>query len=571
MVTSTLKTTVIMLLALGVALMAAPSVTGLPAGDPQFSEKVDRLFTERITSSTPGAAVVVTSAGKPVFTRCYGLADLEHGVPVTASTAFNLASAAKQFTAFSILLLEQKGRIDLDDDVHKYLPELPPYNKPVTIRHLLHHTSGIWEYYSTMTYYCGYDLQDHFTLKEIMELLQHQKALLFEPGSQWSYCNTNYVLLAQIVERIAGVPFQQWTKSNIFDPLGMSHSLFIKNSSQLIPGKAEPYRKADEQFIDDPGNWVDYVGQGYLYSTLDDMMLWMDNFRTKKLGGDEIVEKMFQKATLNDGSQSFYGYGLGVLPQSGKLVVSHSGQTGGYKSYMLYCPELELGITVLANQRSMDSEGLGKRIFDLYLGKEVTEAGAADSQPDFLPFNAESAARYAGGYVVEGMGAKLGVNVEETYLHCAFWGLGEDFFYPTGERTFANRSRSNSVEFLDDEDGTPNRAAVSVRDDKFIARRIILDAKEVEARLSDYAGDYYSPTFEVVYGCRVENGRLFMHHRRYGNMPMQPIDAEEFLFILGFAHFNRGSDGEVVGFTLTPSDEGFHFQTIEFTKVSSAE
>jgi CubicO group peptidase (beta-lactamase class C family) len=188
--TSTAKTSVIMLLALGVALMAAPSVTGLPAGDNQFSDQVNRLFTERITSSTPGAAVVVTKAGKPVLKRCYGLADLEHGVPVTAGTAFNLASAAKQFTAFSILLLEQKGRIDLDDDVHKYLPELPAYSQPVTIRHLLNNTSGIWEYYSTMTYYCGYDLQDHFTLKEIMELLQHQEALLFEPGSQWSYCNT---------------------------------------------------------------------------------------------------------------------------------------------------------------------------------------------------------------------------------------------------------------------------------------------------------------------------------------------------------------------------------------------
>jgi CubicO group peptidase (beta-lactamase class C family) len=355
--TSTAKTSVIMLLALGVALMVAPSVTGLPAGDNQFSDQVNRLFTERITSSTPGAAVVVTKAGKPVLKRCYGLADLEHGVPVTAGTAFNLASAAKQFTAFSILLLEQKGRIDLDDDVHKYLPELPAYSQPVTIRHLLNNTSGIWEYYSTMTYYCGYDLQDHFTLKEIMELLQHQEALLFEPGSQWSYCNTNYVLLAQIVQRITGVPFQQWTKSNIF--------------------------------------------------------------------------------------------------------------------------------------------------------------------------------------------------------------------YPTGERTFATRSRSNSVEFFDGEDGTCDRAEVSVRDDKYTARRIILDAKEVEARVADYAGDYYSPTFEVVYGCRVENGRLFMHHRRYGSMPMQPIDEEEFLFVLGFVHFNRGPDGEVVGFTLIPSDEDFHFQTIEFIKVSS--
>ncbi len=543
------------------------NVSGQTTAPSNISTAVDGLFKERITQDTPGAAVVITKQGKSVFKGCYGLADLEHRIPITSKTMFNLASAAKQFTAFSILLLEKEGRIGLDDDIHKYLPDLPDYSSPVTIRHLLNHTSGIWEYSSTMLYYCGYHKRDDFTLNEIMELLKQQQELLFEPGSLWSYCNTNYVLLAQVVEKITGIPFPEWTRKNIFDPVGMKSSFFIKNSTQLIPDKAEPYQEVEEEFIDGSSNWVNYVGQGYLFSNVDDMALWMDNFRTKKIGGDDVIGKMFQKTKLNNGSESFYGYGLGVLTTSGKMVVQHSGQTGGYKSFMLYCPELELGITVLANERSIDSEGLGNAIFDLYLGKvEATEAISSKTQ-EFLPFNPESAARFAGGYIVEGLNAKLAVNVGDDYLHGAFFGLGEDFFYPLTEKTFANRSRVNFIEFLEPEDGIPVKVTIRIREDKMIANQIMLDAKDLETRLPEYLGSYYSDAFSTVYSFRVENGRPLMHHRRYGDMPVQPIDVEEFFFILGFLKFNRNENGDVIGFTLTPSDEKFHFQGIDFIKV----
>ncbi len=563
------RTTIIIRFSILLLLMYCPVMRSQPANPQQFSKQVDRLFTGRIKASEPGAALVVTVKGKPIFKNCYGLADLEHKIPITPKTMFNLASVAKQFTAFAILLLEKEGKIGLDDDVHKYLPDLPHYSKPVTIRNLLNHTSGIWEYYSTMVYYCGYNSDDHFTLDEDMTLLRQQKDLLFEPGSQWSYCNANYLLLAQVVEKITGSTFQEWTKRRIFEPLGMKNSFFMKNSSQIIMGKAEPYGKAKDELIKDMGNWTNAVGMGYLFTNIEDMILWMDNFRTMKVGGKEVVGKMFQKTKLNDGSESFYGFGLGILTRSGKQIISHTGQTAGYKTAMIYCPELKLGITVLANERSIDSEGLANKIFDLYTGKDVTAQAATEKKPEFLPLNPEAAAKYAGGYIVEGPNAKLAVNVGDGYLHCAFFGMGEDYFYPLSEKTYANRSRVNLEEFEEGEGGSPGKAIVSIRGKKMTANRITLNVEDLESKLPSYGGDYYSSTFGVVYSVHSQNGRLVMNHRRYGDMRMQQIDVDEFFFELGFVKFNRNQNGDVTGFTLTPSDEKFCFQGVEFVKVKS--
>ena len=552
-------------------LLPPTQATAQDNDDALTAGKIDQLFQQWDKPDSPGAAVLVIEGGKTLYKKCFGCADLEQNVPITTNTSFNLASVAKQFTAFAILLLEKEGRISLEDDVHKYLTDLPPYSKPVTIRNLLNHTSGIWEYYSTMVYYCGYDKDDHFTLDEDMELLKRQEDLLFEPGSQWSYCNSNYLLLAQVVERITGVTFQEWTRTHIFEPLGMKNSFFMRNSSEIIVGKAKPYRKRNGELVKDVGPWTNAVGMGYLFTNIEDMILWMDNFRTMNVGGKDVVSKMFQKTKLNDGSESFYGFGLGVLTRSGKLIVGHSGQTAGYKTAMLYCPELDLGITVLANERSIDSEGLANTIFDLYTGKAVTTEADTEKKPEFLPFNPEAAAKYAGGYIVEGANAKLAINVGEGYLHCAFFGMGEDYFYPMSERSYANRSRVNLVEFEEGKGGTRGKAILSIHGKKMTASPIVLDAEELASRLPGYMGDYYSSTFGVVYSVHSKNGGLVMHHRRYGDMRMKQISADEFFFELGFVKFKRDRNEEITGFTLIPSDEKFCFQGIEFVRVKANE
>ena len=553
--------------ALGLFIVLSPALNGLTPSPSLFKEQVDRLFTERFTASAPGAAVVVTLKGEPIFLKCYGLANVEHNVPITPDTKFNLASVTKQFVAFSILLLEKEGKLGLDDDVRKHLSELPESFPAVTLRHLLNHTSGLWEYSAIMHSFCGYVAGDRFTRDAIMDLLKRQRKPFFAPGSQWDYCNTNYLLLAQVVERAGGVPIQEWAKKNIFAPLGMSDTLFRKNSSQLLPRLAECYKKERGELVAASASWVDYVGPSYLFTTVRDMARWMDNFRTKKVGGPEVVDQMLQKSTLSDGSESFYGFGLGVSTPYGKLVIGHSGQTAGYKTEMLYCPELDLGIAVLANELSIDAARLTYRIFDLYLGKPEAEPDAPAKTLEFIPYNREAAAGFGGGYIVEGPNLKMAVNAEEGFLQGAIFGMGEDVFYPTAERTFSTRGGENVIEFTDIREGQSQAAAISVKGDRMTARRIALEAKDLVARLPGYPGNYYSEMFGAVYTVRRENGRLVLHHRRTGDAGMQPIDTDEFLCLLGFMKFNRSAGGEVVGFTLTPSDEKFHFQSFEFKKM----
>jgi hypothetical protein len=363
------------------------------------------------------------------------------------------------------------------------------------------------------------------------------------------------------------VSFQEWTKSNVFEPLGMKNSFFMKNSSQIIMDKAEPYKKANGELVKDSEPWTNAVGMGYVFTNVEDMILWMDNFRTNKVGGEGVIGKMFQKTRLNDGSESFYGYGLGVLTRSGKQVVSHSGQTAGYKTAMIYCPELELGIAVLANERSIDSEGLVNMIFDLFIRKEKKAEAVSSSEQPFLPFDPDAAARVAGGYMVEGLNVRMAAHVGDGYLHGAIFGLGEDVFYPLKPNVFANRGRTNILEFIEAEKGIFSKMEISNRGKKMTASRIMLDAKVLESSLPVYTGSYYSDIFSIVYTSRIEDGRLVMHHRKYGDMRIEPIDKDEFFFVQGFVKFNRDPKGDVIGFTLTPSDESLNFEGFEFVKL----
>jgi CubicO group peptidase (beta-lactamase class C family) len=301
-----------LLLSIGIVGIASVKLFGQTKDYANVITKVDNILTKKITDNEPGVAVIIVKNGRIIFNKCYGLADIEHNVPITSKTMFNLASVSKQFTAFAILLLEKEGKLNLNDDIDKYIPDLPNYSKPVTIQHLLNHTSGIWDYYDMMTTFGGYDELDHYTLNEVLEFLKKQKELLFSPGSQWVYSNSNYILLSQIVEKVTGLSFQQWTKENVFDPLSMKNSGFIETSTQLIPNRAGHYTKANKKIYNYGSNWVNFCGHSHLYSNAEDMAKWMDNYRTKKVGGESIITKMLQKGKLNDGSESTYGNGVGI-------------------------------------------------------------------------------------------------------------------------------------------------------------------------------------------------------------------------------------------------------------------
>ncbi|MBN2572109.1 MAG: beta-lactamase family protein [Ignavibacteriales bacterium] len=561
------KFVITLILTIGISTTVSVSLFGQTKDYEDLTQRVDSILKNKITENEPGVAVVVIKNGNIIYNKCYGLADIEHNIPITSKTEFNLASVSKQFTAFSILLLEKEGKLNLNDDIHKYIPELPDYSKPVTIQHLLNHTSGIWDYYDMMTTFGGYDELDHYTLNEVFTFLKKQKELLFDPGSQWVYSNSNYILLSQIIEKVTGILFRQWVKSNIFDPLDMKNSTFIQNSTQLISNRAGHYRKEDGEIFNYGSNWVNFCGHSHLYSNAEDMAKWMDNYRSLKIGGESIITKMFQKGKLNDGSESTYGNGVGIGERNGYMFIQHSGSTGGYKTFMIYCPVSELGITILANTNSLDVNGLGFDIFDLALGKSTISENISGNPQEFLAFNKDLTEKFSGGYLVEGINAKVAVNVEENLLHCAFYGLGEDDLFRTGDNSFSNILGENSIEFIDDDKQKNSKAILIIRGQKMIANRIEVEEKNNADCLNACPGNYYCDNYSTVYYIRLENSHLVLYQNRSTDMRLQQIDRDEFFCKLGFLKFIRNSNEEIVGFIFTPSSDRFFFQSVDFKRI----
>ncbi|MGB2959162.1 MAG: serine hydrolase domain-containing protein, partial [Bacteroidota bacterium] len=340
--------------------------TGQAPAQTPFATEIDGLFAEWNSETSPGAAVAIVEKGEVVYKRHFGMASLEQNVPISSRTRFDLGSVSKQFTAMAVLMLEREGKLSLDDSIQMHLPELPPYEHPVRLRNLLHHTSGLWDYWQVLPY-TGYRRQDYLDFDDVLKLLQRQKKLKFEPGTQWSYCNTNYVFLAEIVARVTGESFADWTKKKILAPVKMWDSFAQSDCFALIPGRAEAYRTKDEGFTRDHQLNVDFAGQSHIFSTIEDMVRWVDNFRSRALGGKMLMTGMTRKGRLNDGSEIFYAAGLGVGKYRGAVTIGHSGSTGGFSSAMLYLPEFELGIVILANVRSLDPEGKAHRMLDIYL------------------------------------------------------------------------------------------------------------------------------------------------------------------------------------------------------------
>jgi len=532
-----------------------------------FSKQVNKLFEEQINKSSPGAAVVVSEKGKPIFKQCYGLANLEHNIAVKPNTAFNLASVAKQFTAFSILLLEKDGKVGLDEDIHKYLPELPDYDHKVTVQHLLNHTSGIWEYLNVMSYFAGNSYLDYFTLDYALKMLKQQDKLLFEPGSEWSYCNTNYVLLTQIVFNVTGESFRSWTKKNIFQPLGMKNSFFHETSFQVIKNKATPYRKNNNgDLIVGASGRYNYAGSSDLYTTIEDMVLWMDNFRIKKLGGDEVINKTFKKGKLNNGSENFYGYGLGIHSKHGKMVINHSGQTGGYKAYMLYCPENEVGITILANERSFNVEGIGNKIFGIYLGIEPEKKKEKPQTENRVDFTIDSSdvEDYSGMFLIEGDSANLAFcNIGDNTFYGIFEGLGQDSFYPVSETEFTNnRNPSVNFTFIPDENKKLNRLKLDLKGDIMWANRIDFERLSPFQISEIYSGKYFSDALGTVYEIDTKDNSIVMRHLRYTDHTFQQVGDDEFAGGYGIMRFKRDEKDHIIGFDLL--DEFFNYNPIFF-------
>jgi CubicO group peptidase (beta-lactamase class C family) len=527
--------------------------------------RVDRLFAKWDAVDSPGAAVLVQLHGEDVYRKCFGMANLELRVPISVNTSFDLASVSKHLTSFAVLSLVNDGELKLEDDIHRYLPELPDFCKEVTVRDLLYQSSGLWEFWSILNTYSGFKNRDYFTMNDVFNLLAHQDELLFEPGTKYAYTNTNYALLSEVVARATGDSFGDWTKENVFVPLGMDVTHFQEDCSRLIPNKASAYRSRGGELVHGRPSNVEIPGSAHAFSTLDDMSKWLDNFRTKKLGGDAVFDKMFTYGALKNGQPISYSAGLIVKYYKGAEIVEHSGQTGGYKTMLVYCPDKELGIVILANERSINAYGLSHDILDIFLGvgEEKTSTNQKPSDDDTPVVDAAIMDKYAGGYKIEETGQLVGFFRDGDWLLASYRGLGKEYYTPRSQTQFVDYSGRSVLEFETDDTGEAAKVTIVIDDDKYVA--LIVDAHAAGNPSEDVTGDYYCEALGASCAVRETEGRIVLSHRRYGDMDMFLVDTDQFVGSWGFMSFRRDAAGSVVGFDL--SDEIFDFKDMRFARV----
>ncbi len=330
--------------------------------------RVDSIFAPWAAENSPGCAVGVYRGGAILFARGYGMANLEHGIPNTPASIFHVASISKQFAAFSIVLLAQEGRLSLDDEVRTHVAELPDFGPPITIRHLIHHTSGLRDQWELLAL-SGWRSDDPKSEADILGLLRRQRALNFAPGAEYLYSNSGYTLLAVIVHRVTGQTLREFAAERIFKPLGMDRTHFHDDHTMVVPGRTAAY-------VQRGGDWAisipvfDNHGATSLFTTVQDLAKWDANFTSPRVGDAAAVDQMHERGRLNDGSTIDYAFALSHGETRGLRTVGHSGSDAGYRADYLRFPDTGLAFATLCNT-PVNAGELNRRVAEVFLGDRM--------------------------------------------------------------------------------------------------------------------------------------------------------------------------------------------------------
>ena len=393
----------------GMVLLSSITAAALPArAADETTDKVDKLFAAWDRTTSPGASLAVVKDGKIIYERGYGMAKIEDGIVNTPDKVFDIGSVSKQFTAASLAMLVREGRVGLEDDIRKYIPEMPAYERPVTVNHLLHHTSGLRDYNELLSLAGFRPESDSPTVEEALEVVRRQKKLNYAPGDEYSYTNTGFFLLSQIVERVSGRTLNAFAQERIFKPLGMTKTLFQDDHTQIIKDRATGYAEGEDgAFKINMSNW-DETGDGNVYTTVRDLYLWDQAFYTGALGKD-LMDMLQTTGVLNSGKPIDYAWGLVVTEYKGLKVVEHGGAWVGFRAALVRFPEQKFSVIILANLDSIDPSGLAFKVADIYLAGQLKEPekgeakreGRAEAARAAITVPAAELAAYGGAYVSE--------------------------------------------------------------------------------------------------------------------------------------------------------------------------
>lgn len=518
---------------------------GLASAQAQLSEvqskKIDSLFSGWNEANHPGGSIGIMKNGSVIYSKAFGLASLEYQIPNTEETIYNVGSVSKQFTAMGIVLLQEKGLLSMDDDIHKYLPDMPDFGYPITIRHMLHHTSGMRSFHA-MLGLAGWRDGDPRTNEDLYRFMLKQKDLNFIPGDEFLYCNTGYMLMVNIIENITNEKFPQWMATNIFTPLGMNDTYVEDRCDRIVPNNATSYYSADEGFFRAVEYW-DYVGSGNVHSTTADLLIWLQNFSTPADGWESSFETLQTTDNLNDGSKNNYALGVFMDEMKGYSKIQHGGAIGGYRAYASHYPEEELSIAVLTNYSSSNSGGIEHDIANILLEDKPNSTDTVTAPKITENQLTSPLEQLTGKYEIQ-TGVILTISIKDDSLHVLQeWNKSEYNIYNTGGNTYEIPNLDGiQLIFSEVKDQKAQLLTVHQSGTKTEAKRYIEEDLS-SISLDEYTGRYYSPELESTLDIIADDDQLSLHHARLGDFPLELVKKDA-LQTPGFGTIDIERDAE---------------------------
>ncbi|MBK6722575.1 MAG: beta-lactamase family protein [Acidobacteria bacterium] len=487
-----------------------PDKAKVVAGAERAFEKASKV----VTMPAPGCAVGVSLNGESVFEKAFGLAEMEHNIANLPQTIFESGSVAKQFTAAGLVLLQQDGKLNLDDPVRKYIPELPEYEKPITIRHILTHTAGLRDWGAVIAL-TGAGRGDRVITQAIaLDVIYRQKYLDFTPGAEYSYSNSGYQLAAEIVERVSKQKFPVFVEERIFKPLGMKNSSTRDNYQRIVPGRAEAYSR---QGANRPWElnmpFMNVYGNGGMLTTVGDWLKW-NAMLDARTWNPKLVDELETQGVLNDGRKISYALGLDVeIAKDGNRDITHGGSTAGYQTFLARFPDKKLSVAVLCNGTSPNGSGLAYGVFE-----EIFGPPAAPAKVESVSVPEDQLKKYVGIWKNE-----VTRNVNRIVLVKGELKLGSTAFKPQADGSFT--LGMSNARF---KDGSPMTAAITNPDGSVTRLTMVSEWKPTTAEMSEFAGDWHSEEAQARVNFLVEGDKSFIVIHPVAKLPLTPIYKDHF-------------------------------------------
>jgi CubicO group peptidase (beta-lactamase class C family) len=516
--------------------------------DPALIRGVDSIFAPWSRTTTPGCAVGIDKGGMPLLRRAYGMANLETGTPWTTSTISESGSVAKQFTATAVVLLARDGALSLEDDISKWIPEVKGFGRKITVRHLLTHTSGLPDRYTL------HDVQnrpagvvDHNNA-EVLSVLAGLRELNFDPGEDYEYSNTGYIVAATLVERASGKSLQAFTSERIFRPLGMDDTRWREDHRVVVPGRASAYSGTLATGYRNDHPFTRVIGSGGLLTTVGDFLKWEAALQSGAGPWGAVRDSLQRTMRLNEGTDITYALGVSVSTWRGVPAVTHTGSTGGYRAALARYPAQNVAVALLCNLGSINPGTTAQRVAALVLGSALA---AAPADPVAVPVDAAALAALAGAYYSPR-------TEQATILYVTKAGAladsaqGNTLLIPVAPDRFQYRGGERTVTVVPAAAGVPLKLISSAPNTRPVDYVAVPRARLDPAALAAYAGEYRSPELDARIRLSVANDTLRLEREWQEAEKLVPVYRDGFLFLGSgeIARFERDRRGRITGFVL---------------------